>query len=391
MCRFNHAKVSVGRFFVHTSWIGCVLLSAGMLLTTGCDGKSDISGSSTAATGVNGTSLNPSSKPPVFSLAWSEYPSWSVFGVAAEQGLIDEAEGKLGDMEKKWNVDIVLKQTDYDTCIQFYGASQADAVCITNMDILGPANSRTAVAILPTSTSDGADACITVGIDDLDGLAGKATFGLERSVSQYAFERILTLKGKSPKDFPFQQMDPSLAATAMQTGDASVRSIMVWNPFVLQTLRTQKNAKLLFDSTAIPEEIIDMVVVAKDALDRPGGKMFAMAVLDTYYEMNRRLADPAKGNDTLIAIGAKFSNLGLDDMKLVVEQTKFYQNPEAALKLLESQKFQKETMPAVAQFCLEHGICEKNPTVSFDSLDAQLNFDLSYLKAIRAGATPSGN
>jgi NitT/TauT family transport system substrate-binding protein len=182
-------------------------------------------------------------------------------------------------------------------------------------------------------------------------------------------------------------MDPALAAQAMQTGDSSIDSIMVWNPFVMQTLRTQKNAKVLFDSTAIPEEIIDMVVVAKDSLAKQGGKNFALAVLDTFYEINRRLADSKTGNDTLVAIGAKFSNLGLEDMKLVVEQTKFYKDPAAAIALFESDKFQKETMPAVAKFCVEHGISDKEPAIGFDKADSQLNFDLSYLKMLRDGVS----
>jgi len=365
------------------SW-GCMFVAFGL---SGCNSKEQPKPTSIANPASTTTATTTTTaKPTVFTLAWSEYPSWSVFGVAHEQGLLDEAQGKLGEMEKKWNVDIVLKATDYDTCIQFYGSSQADAVCITNMDILGPANSRAGVAIIPTSTSAGADACLAVGIEGLDQLAGKSTYGLERSVSQYAFERILLLKGKNPKDFPFVQMDPSLAAQAMQTGDAKIQSIMVWNPFVLQTLRTQKKSKSLFDSTEIPEEIIDMVVVAKDSLGKAGGKNFAMAILDTYYEMNRRLADPKKGDATLVAIGAKFSNLGLDDMKVVVQQTKFYKDPKAALTLLESDKFRKETMPAVAKFCVEHGICEKQPAVGFDKADSQLNFDLTFLKSIRDGA-----
>src|SRR6185503_5388693 len=65
---------------------------------------------------------------PSFSLAWSEYPSWSVFGVANELKLIDAAEGKLGPIEKKWNVDIVLKEAEYDPCLTMYGAAQCDAV-----------------------------------------------------------------------------------------------------------------------------------------------------------------------------------------------------------------------------------------------------------------------
>ena len=37
---------------------------------------------------------------PVYSLAWSEYPSWSVFGVASEKGLINGEKGKLGTLER---------------------------------------------------------------------------------------------------------------------------------------------------------------------------------------------------------------------------------------------------------------------------------------------------
>ncbi len=65
--------------------------------------------------------------PPSFTLAWSEYPSWSVFGVAHEQNLIDGDEGELGPIEEKWGVDIVLREVDYDTCITMYSGSSLTA------------------------------------------------------------------------------------------------------------------------------------------------------------------------------------------------------------------------------------------------------------------------
>ena len=64
--------------------------------------------------GVDGTVSGPQG---AFTLAWSEYPSWSVFGVADEAGLIDKDEGKKGTLEEKWGVDIVLKQLDYEPCL----------------------------------------------------------------------------------------------------------------------------------------------------------------------------------------------------------------------------------------------------------------------------------
>lgn len=339
-------------------------------LALGCGGKNDGS----AGKG----------EVPTFSLAWSEYPSWSVFGVASEKGLIDGKEGKLGPVEKEWGVDIVLKEADYDTCLTLYGSNTVDAVCMTNMDSLAPCLGRDSVAVLPTSTSVGADACIAVGIDNVDALKGTPTYGLEKSVSQYAFERCLIKLSKDPKDYPFKNKDPAAAAQAMQTGQPDVKSIMVWNPFVLQTLRTRDGAKRLFDSGAIPEEIIDMVVIGKDALAKPGGDKFACAVIDTYYRVNALLADKKEGDETLVAIGRKFSSLGLEDMKQVVKETRFYKSPDEALGLYERKEFQEKTMPMVVDFCVSHGICEKKPSVGFGKPDAQLNFDTTYIKKVKA-------
>lgn len=358
--------------------LGFIIIS----FSIGCSGaKNEMS---------SGEKTPASSKKPLgqFSLAWSEYPSWSVFGVAGEIGLIDKEAGKLGEMEKKWNVDIVLKQAEYDPCIALYGSGTVDAVCITNMDMLGPADKRASVAILPTSTSDGADACIAVGVNSLDSLKGVTTYGLEKSVSQYCFERVIEEKKLSQSDYPFAQMDPGAAATAMQTGDSKVKSIIVWNPFVMQTLKTRADAKVMFDSSSIKEEIVDMVVVAKDSLKKPGGKAFALAVLDTYYEMNRRIADVKTQDETLIAIGAQFSKLGLEEMKKVVQQTRFYSKPEEAIALLDGEQFQKKTMPSVAAFCASHGIIEKAPAIGFNDEKAQINIDASYLKLIQEGVTP---
>ena len=97
---------------------------------------------------LTGCGGNKTTDIPSFSLAWSEYPSWSVFGVAHEKGLINGEKGKLGPIEKKYNVDIVLKEADYDTCLTLFGTGTVDASCQTNMDSLAPALGRDSVVIL---------------------------------------------------------------------------------------------------------------------------------------------------------------------------------------------------------------------------------------------------
>ena len=159
----------------------------------------------------------PSTALPTFSLAWSEYPSWSVFGVADVTGIINGKKGELGPIEKKWGVDIELKEAEYDPCLAMYGSGGCDAVCITNMDILQPSLGRPGVMVLPTSTSFGADACIvTSDIKSVEDLKGVKVFGLEKSVSEYCFVRNLELLGQAEKDYSFSNMDPAAAALALQ-------------------------------------------------------------------------------------------------------------------------------------------------------------------------------
>ncbi len=244
------------------------------------------------------------------------------------------------------------------------------------------------VAILPTSTSDGADACLVVGIDDVAQLKNYPTRGLEKSVSEYCFFRCLEQLGEKPEDFQFANSAPDAAATAMQGSQAGYESIQVWNPFVLQTLRTVQNSKVLFDSTKIPGEIIDMVVVARASLDKPGGEDFACAVIDAYYELNKMLKDDKHADETLIEIGRKFANLGLDDMKIVVEQTKFFGTVDEGLAVFE--KTLPKTMPTVVDFCVRRKFIEAEPKYSFrepgkEAAVGQLIFDSTYMAKVKQG------
>ena len=106
-------------------------------------------------------------------------------------------------------------------------------------------------------------------------------------------------------------------------------------------------------------------------------------MIDTYYEVNRLLADSAKGDETLVALGEKFSSLPLEDMKIVVQQTRFFKSPEEALGLYEGEKFQNDTMPKVVEFCVSHDIVDSPPNVAFGDAAAQLNFDTQFIKKVQ--------
>jgi NitT/TauT family transport system substrate-binding protein len=325
--------------------------------------------------------------PPTFSLAWSEYPSWSVFGVAHQAKLIDGRKGELGPIEKKYGVDIELKEADYDTCLVLYGTQKVDAVCITNMDALVPSETIKSVGILPTSTSNGADACIvTKDITDVKQLKGKKVYGLAKTVSEYTFARNLELLGEKEKEHSFTNMDPAAAALAMQQKRKGYDAIVVWNPFVLETLNKRKDVHVLFDSTTIPGEIIDMVVVSQSSLDKPKGAEFAAAVIETFYAVCERMNNPDTRDETLIALGEKFSNLDLPSMRKVVTQTRFYDDAAKGLEVMKGDAT-KEIMGKVTKFCVDHEMVGQAPKIGYGTketaADAAFRIDPSYIESLK--------
>jgi NitT/TauT family transport system substrate-binding protein len=324
-------------------------------------------------------------KYPVMKLAVSEYPSWSLFLSAHDLGMIDSRAGKTGPIEEKWKVDIELKETDYDTCILLYGNGQVDAACLTDMDSLAPSLTVPSVAILPTSTSDGADQCIvTKDITKVQDLKGVKVFGLENSVSQYCFDRNLELLGEKPSDYLFTNQDPGAAALGLQQGQKTHRAIVVWNPFCMEVRRQNPNVHVLFSSSAIRGEIIDMVTMSRASLQKPGGREFACAVVDTYYSFNRRLDDPATADKTLVALGSRFSKMDIASMRTIVRETAFYGTPESGIELFEGDAL-KDVMKNVVAFCVRRGIVEQAPVLAYgDDAKAQLSFDPQYIRAVQA-------
>lgn len=324
---------------------------------------------------------------PVFSLAVSEYPAWATFLVAQEKGLIGKGD-ELGTLEKKWNVKIKLKLADYDNCMVLFGAGQkgADAACLTNTDCPKPSLGRPMTAIIPTSTSIGADALIAVGYKDINALKGQKIYGLEKSVSEYFFYRMLEDSGYNTDEFQYVNMDPGAAAQAMQTNSPNIKAIVVWNPFKMQTLETCKKSKVLATSEKIPGEIIDMVVVGNDSLARPGGDRFACCVCDVYYEVCKMMADRTTRNDTLVALGAKFSNLSAEKMALCCEETHFYSTPSAGLDVFTGESL-PQIMKKVVTFNSKRRYIERKPTIDYSSnkpaTAVNITFDPQYMRKVR--------
>lgn len=330
--------------------------------------------------GAATTSKDPANALLTFTLATSEYPSWSTFMVARKAGLIGKDDGEPGILEKKWGVRVKLEVKDYDPCLQNFGSKTVDAVCMTNIDSLNPALGRPCTAIMPTSTSRGADKWIALNAKTIDEMEGVKTYGLAKSVSEYVFVRALEKAGKDRSKFPFENLDPAAAATAFQTGSKDVTAIMVWNPFALQAMRSNKNATDIADSTATPEEVIDMVVVGNDVLQREKGDMFACLLCDIFYNVCSKMTDDPSSDKVFKALGEDFSHLDIADMRICCKETAFYATSQDGIKLFSNSNFQNNSMPKVVQTCKEIGILTGDPpTIGWNDPSKQLNFSTEYM------------
>lgn len=321
-------------------------------------------------------------KIPTFSLTTSEYPSFSVFAHAVATGLINPEKGELGDLEKKWGVDLVAPNmvVSYDECIKQYGNLTCDASCITNMDILNPALSRPTTVLCTLSTSAGADQALSTKYASLKEAAGKEIMGLPQSVSEYMLARAAEHEGLNPDDFKLTNMGPQEAASAMVTG--SKDTIVVWEPDAMNTLKKNKSAKIIASSAVMPGEIIDMLVMGNDSLTKPGGAAFANMLVDTYYTVNRRLNDPKTKEETLVGLGEKFCTLTGPEMADVLTRCQFYGTPERALEIYDS-KYITEKMNKVVGFCVHRAIVPSAPSFGVNKSDARLNFDTQFILTVQ--------
>jgi len=150
--------------------------------------------------------------------------------------------------------------------INQYTAGQFDGVSATNMDTLSiPSGGGVdTTALIVGDYSNGNDAVILKRDGDLTSLAGMPVNLVELSVSHYLLARALDTVGLSEADLDgvINTSDADMIA-AFATDD--VEAVVTWNPLVSEIMNAP-NATKLFDSSDIPGEIIDLMVVNTDTL-----------------------------------------------------------------------------------------------------------------------------
>ena len=197
--------------------------------------------------------------------------------------------GYLSDsgIMKKWadkygiNVEIT-RINDYVESINQYTAGGFDGCAMTNMDALSiPAGGGVdSTALIIGDFSNGNDAVILKDKTALADIAGQKVNLVELSVSHYLLARALDTVKLAEKDITVVNTSDADMVAAYGTSD--VTSVVTWNPLVSEIVAIP-GAHKVFDSSQIPGEIIDMMVVNTETLkDNPA---LGKALVGAWYEV----------------------------------------------------------------------------------------------------------
>src|SRR5437867_10035457 len=127
---------------------------------------------------------------PSFTVGWSVYVGWNPYYYMAKSGILRRWADKYG-------IDIKVQRFDYAPSLDAFVAKNIDACAMTNMEALDmPAAAGVdTTAVLLGDYSNGNDAVITRQNLGLAQLPSKQVMLVEKTVSQYLFERGMTLNG----------------------------------------------------------------------------------------------------------------------------------------------------------------------------------------------------
>ncbi|BBU56665.1 lipid kinase [Mameliella alba] len=321
-----------------------------------------------------------------FRVAWSIYVGWMPWGYLDESGIMDKWAEKYGI-----TVDIV-QINDYVESINQYTAGAFDGVSATNMDTLSiPAGGGVdTTALIVGDFSNGNDAVI-VKDGGLADLAGKPVNLVELSVSHYLLARALDSVDLAERDLGgvINTSDADMIA-AFTTSD--VQAVVTWNPLV-STILEEPNATKVFDSSDIPGEIIDLMVVNTDTL--AANPDFGKALVGAWYEV---LGLMAAGDEEVLTAMAEASGTDLAGYKAQLESTEMFYDPAAAVTFTKGAEL-PTTMVNVAEFLFDKGILgEGAPSPDFvgveypdgtttgDPNNVKFRFDTTYMQMAADGA-----
>jgi NitT/TauT family transport system substrate-binding protein len=277
-----------------------------------------------------------------FSLCWSIYVGWMPWQYGDSSGIIKKWADKYGI-----EIDIV-QINDYIESINQYSAGEFDACAMTNMDALTiPAASGVdSTALIVGDFSNGNDAVILKDGSSIADIEGQQVNLVELSVSHYLLARALESVGLSERDIKVVNTSDADMVAAYTT--SGVTAVTTWNPLVNEILKMPA-ATRVFDSTQIPGEIIDTLMVKTETLN--AYPELGKALTGAWYEIMTAM----EADTEVRAQMGEASGTDLAGYESQLATTQMFYRPADAVAFVNSSQL-KTTMEYVANFSFDHGL-----------------------------------
>jgi NitT/TauT family transport system substrate-binding protein len=287
--------------------------------------------------------LSPAFAADKFKACWSHYTGWEPWGYAESQGILKQWADKYGI-----EIELTLVN-DYIESVNLYTSGAFDACAMTNMDALTipAAGGVDSTVLIVGDYSNGNDGIVVKNGKSVKDLKGKDVLLVELTVSHYLLVRALDKNGMSEKDVKVVNTSDSDIASVFLSTPAP--AVVTWNP-PLQQARNAKGARLVFDSSQIPGEILDLMVVRTAADER-----LKKALTGAWFETIGRLAAGGKSAKDAIAYMAKASGATEAEFKSQLETTRLFGTPAEALGVARNPEL-KQTMEHVRDFSFAKGL-----------------------------------
>ena len=252
-----------------------------------------------------------------FNVAWSIYVGWMPWDYADRSGILNKWATKYGIKVKLTQVN------DYVESINQYTAGTFDACAMTNMDMLTipAAGGVDSTALITGDFSNGNDGVVLKGKGKkLEDIKGQKVNLVELSVSHYLLVRALGSIGLRERDLKIINTSDADIVAAFATPAST--AVVAWKPQLSEVLASP-DAQLVFDSSRIPGEIMDLMVVNTATLT--ANPKLGKALVGAWYEtLSLMLKNDAAGQAAQAAMAkASGTNPGgfasqLADRKSVV-------------------------------------------------------------------------
>lgn len=289
---------------------------------------------------------------PKFKICWSIYVGWMPWDYGDSAGIVKKWADKYG-------IEIEVTQiNDYIESINQYTAGGYDACTMTNMDALTipAAGGVDSTALIVGDFSNGNDGVVLKNKESLAAIKGQDVNLVELSVSHYLLARGLESVGLTEQDVTVVNTSDADMVAAFNTDD--VNAVVTWNP-LLSEIASMPAANKVYDSSQIPGEIIDLLVINTETLNQ--NPKLGKALVGAWYEiMTAMSAEDESGAEVRAALG-EASGTDLEGYEAQLASTRMFYDPVNALEFTMSDKL-KTTMQYVAEFSLKHGLLGEGAT-----------------------------